>query len=414
VMVRIDTDLPTPEIASKMRIEIQTENGAPISTREVDLVGPESLPVSFAIERDESVRIRARVYPQSRTIAQDPDPNVTVDRIVLVPGKEDARESVGILLRGECAGVAANPVDGTSCTDENNRMAALAITHDEVAATRSGTLREPCAENESTPERACVPGGVFILGDRNARFPADPEFALDATRERLVHLKKFHMDRQEMTVARYRAARSAGFKASAYLPQSNDGPLLPDPTKRSACTYSSTPLDREDYALNCLPHSAFQELCEHFGGSLPSEAQWEYVATVVGSATKRIFPYGDTPPTCAQIVHARPEFPATVLPDGSALSKDDATPLGVFTLGGGLSEFVLDPPRPYDDPCWTNASFHNTACDLPQPAPKDETVQIGTRGSNWAGPAILIQGVARTKGPVTTPFYGGRCVYPAR
>jgi formylglycine-generating enzyme required for sulfatase activity len=425
VIVRIDTDLPSPEIASKMRIEIQSESGTPIAVREVDLLGPQSLPVSFAIEREEKTRLRVRVYPQSRTNgAGDPDPAVTVDRIALIPSKEDDRETFGLLLRGECAGTPANPSDGTSCADETRRAIPLAIPVDDVGATRSNTLREPCTDSESTTEHACIPGGVFILGDRNARFEVDPEFFLEPTRERLVHIKKFYADRNEITVARYRAATAAGFKAGAYLPRDNNAPLIPEPTKPTACTYSKSPIGREEYALNCLPYTGFQELCEYLGGSLPTEAQWEYLATAAGSGAKRIFPYGDDPPTCEQIVHARavitpgcnnkPAFPPTLLPDGSAYSSQDVTPLGVFTLGGGLSEFVRDPPRRYDDPCWTQASFHNSYCDLPQPNPKDDTAQVGTRGSNWAGPAYLIQGVARLKGPVSSPFYGARCVYTTR
>jgi formylglycine-generating enzyme required for sulfatase activity len=425
-VVLIDTDLPSPEIASSLRIDVYSASGTKIDTRDVDLSGPNVLPVSFGLARSEDTRLRLRVFPKSRTIAEsgEPDPALAIDRLVLIPGGRSA-ESFGVLLKGECAGVPAVLDAGVSCIDSKRRASKIATPAENVAKTASNSLRDPCAANESDEARVCIPGGVFIMGDRNERIEEDPDVFFGFARERLAHVSKFFIDRNEITVARYRSAIRAGFSPTRYSAKDNNAPLGMDPLSSSACTFSKSPMGREGYGLNCLPYMQFQELCVFLGGSLPTEAQWEYVATAAGGTEERIYPYGNEPPTCDQIVHARgispgcktlPKFPPVLSETGASLQMADQTPLGVLGMGGGLSEFVFDPPRDYADACWNQALFHDTRCDLPQPAADSSATdfQVSTRGSSWAGPAHLVQGAARARSSITNPFVGARCVYKAR
>jgi formylglycine-generating enzyme required for sulfatase activity len=424
-VVLIDTDLPSPEIASSLRIDVYSASGTLIETRDVDLPDASVLPVSFGLARVEDTRLRLRIFPKSRMIASgEPDPALAIDRLVLIPNGSKG-ESFGVMLKGECAGVPAALETGVSCKNAQERASVIAKPADVVTKTASNAFRDSCGAGESDDARVCVPGGVFIMGDRNARFEGDPDVLFSFTRERLAHVSEFFIDRNEITVARYRSAIRAGFSPTRYSAKDNNAPLGMDPLSSSACTFSKVPMGREGYGLNCLPYMQFQELCVFLGGSLPTEAQWEYVATAAGGTEERIYPYGDEPPSCDQIVHARgispgcktlPKFPPVLSEAGASLQMGDQTPLGVLGMGGGLTEFVLDPPRDYADACWNQALFHDTRCDLPQPAADSSAtdLRVSTRGSSWAGPAHLVQGAARAQSSITNPFVGARCVYKAR
>jgi formylglycine-generating enzyme len=462
----IDTDLPTPEVASRLRIDLYRADGTWFDSRELDTATAGAFPASFDLAAPASgsteIRVRLRIFPTGatrgyrgerfadfdqvfgappppspdeaprlldasgadRTPETEPLPSLTVDRLVTLRADAGKKSSASVLLRGVCAGTMARLTDGASCVATARERAPLAAPSDPPGATHSNDLREPCPEPAGGADDAtlCVPGGVFVLGDRLAPFIDDEDgFFLDMRTERLVHLHRFWMDRGEITVGRYRAAEARGFKTSRYSPKDNPGPLGEDPTSPQSCTYTDSEGDREGHPLNCLPWGSFQEFCAYAGGSLPSEAQWEYAATLAGGAAERRYPWGDEDPVCERAVYARvgavaddycPGEPA--LPPALA-AEGDRTPLGLRDLGGGLSEFVLDGPADYAGAAWLAQPFVDPV--VPNEVAPDEAVtddqRFGLRGGSWVSPANVLRSALRVQASASSPFYGARCVYPS-
>lgn len=458
----IDTDLPTPEVASRLRIDLYREDGTWFDSREVDTAVASAFPASFDLaapaEGAATIRVRLRVFPagavrayrgerfvpydqvfapppepdeetprlfvsgEDRTPETEPLPALAVDRLVTLRADAGKQSVATVVLHGACAGTMANLTTGESCVATARAREALAGATDVTGPSHTNDLREACDGVETGPDRVCVPGGVFVLGDRQAPFVEDSDgFFLDMRTERLVRVPRFLIDRGEITVGRYRALDQQGFRTTRYSPKDNPGALGDDPTKATACTYTETVGDREDHPLNCLPWGSFRQLCRYEGGDLPSEAQWEYVASLAGGPNERSYPWGDREPTCSQAVYARvsalgPEYCALepALPR-ARVAEGDTTPLGVRDLGGGLSEFVADGPEAFDGDAWLEQPF--TDPRVPNPVDADAAIddkqRYGLRGGSWISPANALRTTFRLTGSATSPFYGARCVYPA-
>lgn len=457
----VDTDLPTPEIASRLRIDLYRADGTWFDSREVDTSVASTFPASFDLAAPSSgavaITVRLRVFPQGatrayrgerfvpyaqvfapppapqeetprlldgdvdRTPETEPLPSLTVDRLVTLRAEAGKQASVTVVLHGACVGVMADLATGASCVQDARTLEPLADPSDPTGPSHTDDLREPCDGVDPGPDRVCVPGGVFVLGDRRAPFIDDEDgFFLDMRTERVVRLPRFLVDRAEITVARYRAARKAGFKTSQYQPKDNPEELSEDPLSSTSCTYTLASREREGHPLNCLPWGAFRELCAYLGGDLPTEAQWEYVASSAGSSVERPYPWGDAEPSCDRAVYARA---AAIQPDNCDLhpalpsgevAKGDVTPLGVHDLGGSLSEFVIDGPSEYDGEAWIAQPFGEplvpNAVKATDKTTDDDRYIL--RGGSWASPANVTRTTFRLRGSAASPFYGARCVYP--
>src|SRR5690606_38684953 len=95
----------------------------------------------------------------------------------------------------------------------------------------------------------------------------------------------------------------AGFVPPA-MPIVNDAPhgTLPN---ESACTFSTSPLDREDWPHSCVSWPTARAFCLQAGGDLPTEAQWEHMATRSGESGRSRFAWGDEPPSCDRAIYGR-------------------------------------------------------------------------------------------------------------
>jgi formylglycine-generating enzyme required for sulfatase activity len=348
------------------------------------------------------------------TPTTEPLPNLAIDRLVRIDLAPNVRSSVRITLRGACFGTMANLDERTTCVDtENERVAARTEPDDEdmTVPSASSSLGEFGAPRacERAPRAAtfgpdgvpfhdgevCVRGGAFVLGSADAAglvlFSA-----LDSTPERVAVIAPLLVDEHEVTVARWRRARSEGF-LPVYDPNvtsSADAPL-PHTSGHPAgafCTYSDQPLvafSREAYPLNCVGWAEARAFCRFYGGDLLTEAQWEYIASGTGSDGETLYPWGNDPPTCDAQVYSRGgpgEFCASYAPGPAppGTGWGDVSPNGVRDLGGSMEEWVLDSPRRFDSRCWASVGLHDPRCW------EEDSEERGMRGGTWgAGRALL-------------------------
>ena len=475
----VDTDLPVPRVASRLRIDLYSSDGTWFATRDDVRPDPRDWPVSFSVyatddSRGRVVLVRLRAFPDGRAVpyrgltyaplpdllreapprgdgvprlliegsdvtpALEPDPALAVDRVVRVRLEAGTRRRTQVVLRGACAGRQARlaPVaDAATCSDGAEVLlpvsdAIMEDTMESVVPTVNGTYGdEPCPPNAPPSERICVPGGAFILGDAFYR-PSGSDSPFDARPERVVRMTRFVIDRDEVTVGRFRAALAGGYVAKSPVGVTErDGPPGSSP---DACTFSAAPRGREGYALSCVSWITAQAFCQFTGGALPTEAQWEYAALAARRPRKTAFPGGDDPPSCAQAIYGR----SIVYPDckdrsAGPVPVDDATAdvniLGVRSLAGSLEEHTADSHARFRDPCWTSAPSVNPVCTIAAP-PECVTEPDGlpcraaggwrhtVRGGNWFRTAEDLRGAIRTQEADAAgkdSLLGFRCVYSA-
>lgn len=373
----------------------------------------------------------------------EPLPDLTVDRLVRIPVPPERTSSTTVILRGACTGTQATlPLtpgsEPATCVAEEGVLvpvadAELADGAPALPASLVGTFGndEPCDAQGSTADVVCVPGGWFVLGgEAGAGFGE-----ASSVPERLATLPRFWIDRHEVTVGRYQAALAAGF------------PQLPgklavahDP----GCSLGDPELG-PDYALTCALWYDAEAFCEFEGGRLPTEAEWEYVATRAGREEETLFAWGSSPPECACTLAApgcncAPDDPgchfAVVARDPDNLAgaaqcivdlqdetigplpvaasggpNGDVTPLGVVGLIGGVSEVLLDADHPYDGACWRGTRIGDRVCR------EDEALGRMIRGGGFLTSLGQTAAVIRFRGDRPGLHYKGvgfRCVYPTR
>jgi formylglycine-generating enzyme required for sulfatase activity len=455
-IVVVDTDLPVPEVVSRLRIDLYDGAGRWFASRDLARPDPRDWPVSFSLYSERShdgAWLRLRLYPEARvrayrgerfadwgepldgpaapgdaprlvvdghdlTPASEPQPLVAIDRLVRVALREGERGYLPVVLHAACAGTMARLSEGgfapddsaASCVDREKERSAVvprALQAEPPDVSEVDALAPvACAGDD---ERACVPGGATILGSMELVLVPD----LEATPERIVIHRAFLADRDEVTVGRFRAALEAGFVPPA-MPAENDG-LLGTLPNEGACTFSTSPLDREDWPLSCVSWHTARAFCFHVGGDLPTEAQWEHMATRSGDAGRSRFAWGDEPPSCDRAIYGRAHLGGApgvcaglgLGPAHPASAPGDRTVDGVGGLAGGLQEWTLDSYLAYDSPCWAASPVHDPLCE----AGGDERI---IRGGAWPAPPTYLPSAVRTGVAAAgrASFIGFRCVYP--
>jgi formylglycine-generating enzyme required for sulfatase activity len=439
VLIVVDTDLPVPRVASALRVDTYAADGRWLESRDIARRDPRDWPVSFSVqaadderERDVVVRLRvhggrmrdvvggARLVVAGADVTPDfePEPALAVDRLVLVRLRPGERGSVSVVARASCAGVPArlDAANLETCVEaeavrEPVRIATLEPDLSTPSMNIVGSAaRTPCA-GEVGPDRVCVEGGAFVMGADAVEVV--PDATLPPTPEHVARVGTFSVDRDELTVARFRDALARGF-VPPDAPFATEGEL--GSTPETACAYSAAPRGREDFAMSCVTWLTARAYCTFVGGDLPTEAQWEYAATSAVRAGKAMFPWGDDPPDCARAVYGRLTLagrpggcegelgsgPRPVFVAGAPLSPGDLSAANVRGLGGGVAEWTRDSPMPYDAPC---ARGLDPSC---RDAASDAHV---VRGGAWASTAINVRSTARLASRKPTSFIGLRCVY---
>ena len=382
------------------------------------------------------------------TPGQEPSPLVTIDRlalVTLVPGKKGL---IQLTLHVACAGQMAKlsrkasnapPVIAEAETCVDTEGARVPLTEDAGepfnaarAPSLAGTFEhgQACSGTPEQDTAACMPAGTFVLGSAEGSYWLKES----SVPERVAVVNRFWLDRTEVTVGRWRAALSAGFKSPTTSPVENNAPLATayPASFLSQCTFSATSASalqpREDLPLTCVDWYAARAFCRFAGGDLPTEAQWQYAATKAGRPFETRFPWGDDAPTCDRAVVGRGDggscqaagFGKTPVTDPAVMS--DATLLGVRDLGGNVSEWGLDSFAAYDSECWNAASLVDPMC-WEENAPERSVL-----GGEWTSSPNQTAGWWRTRAPPSgyvfqpddvyrpagagAPGLGFRCAYP--
>ena len=188
-----------------------------------------------------------------------------------------------------------------------------------------------------------IKGGSFVMGNSSGDENEKPV--------RQVNINSFKMLRTEVTVAGYRRCVQAG----KCIPP-NDRELA------SSCNWNYK--NRKNYPINCVDWSQSKTYCEWIGGTLPSEAQWEYAARSGGK--NKIFPWGDQVPTCEYAIMSYGGDGCSKARTWPVCSKTKGnTEQGLCDISGNVWEWVADEYHsnydgaPNNDTPWISASSGN-------------------------------------------------------
>jgi sulfatase modifying factor 1 len=398
--VYVATDAPVPQLGQQLFVELLDGQGRDVAgeTRLVDGSRPELWPVSFGIAPSASAtgaRVRVRFYRLDDTGPDGaPVGAAFIDATATLPASPSGVTEVALTLAMKCFGVGADLAGHRTCDPRTGTLAAeptLAAGANPSNLPAVGSWppgkAAPCPAAAPSGMK-CVPGGAFLMGS-NQHYEAGP--TLDPTPERLVQLRPFAIDVDEVTNADILPFILAG-RLVAPLRGTLDGEMPGE------CTFLGTD-DTTHGAMpvNCVSWSQANQACTLLGKRLPTEAEWEYVAGNLGSRTP--YPWGDDDDVCSHAVVARgrgftgenveclqpPDYIAGPVAGGDA---GDVTSLGVKNLGGNVREWTADFFDAYTGPCWSGAPpLVNPVCT------KGATHAI--RGSDWEEEGTLAHPYSR-------------------
>lgn len=481
-LVVVDTDLPAPAVAGHFRVDFYSADGRWYDSRGLAVPDASRWPLSFSVysedfSRETQVVVRLRVYPDGRerdyrgeryepppsagvdagaelapatfedlggvampplvrdggsdsAPATEPLPPVTVDRLVLLRLVPGSRGRVRVTLKARCIGWMAKlashslqPLslsDARTCVDggallplSESALEADMTLPDAATSLRSTFGTEQSCDAPGTADVACVPSAAFLFGG-----PRLGGVDISSTMpDRLVRVSRFWMDRREVSVARFRAALAQGFVPPT-MPSTGFSNL-----NSEACAFTKDVGAHEGYALTCVTWATARAYCQFRGGDLPTEPQWELVATN-NRPFKTRFPWGDGVPDCGRAIFGR-AYPNQVtqyqgpsaqdcisgsLAGPSAITDGpDVNDLGIFNLGGGVSEWTRNPLTPLSAPCWTTAPIDDPSCE------NGRNLRV-SRGGGWRSSAVGLDGLLRSApldAIVGQDDTGFRCVYSA-
>lgn len=243
----------------------------------------------------------------------------------------------------------------------------------------------PCASSAGgcpSLDWVFVEGGSFMMGNSDYE-PSVPVHE--------VSLSSFEILRTEITTGQYKQCVEANYCQAVSV-------------FSGSCNSRHT--DRDDHPINCVSWLQLLNFAEWVGGSLPTEAQWEYVATNRGQ--NHMYPWGTNDIDCTRSNHSNGGCSSEgtwATCSGMAGNSE----LGVCDLSGNVAELVLDEyhnsymnaPNNGDEP-W---------CESDECRRSDYTDILKViRGGAFTGPLFHLRSQYRTSFPSDFGVYyvGGR------
>jgi formylglycine-generating enzyme required for sulfatase activity len=401
-----DTDAPVPDsfarpLLDSARLEILDDEGRIVARRETALTRGRLLSgLSFTVVPGvRRLRLHATLWLASTGVTEPRAAESVVGWFRLPPSPGEGARRVTAFLPLSGFGTSLGSPEAPAEPEEGN------------VSSRVGTALlarpTPCRGAPRDGE-VCVPGGAFHMGHPRL---AALGFA-SAERRRLVVVRPFFVDAHEVTVAAYR--RDGRVFASRWSGRYTGS----DP--KDHCTFTERPGPHEDLPINCVRWEPARAFCKERGGDLPTEAQFEWLATGLGRA---LYPWGDAEPTCDDLVFGRgggsevPDLrgqprtcaPATATPRDliggvdpvTAPLRRDAVRLGdraVRDLVGNLREWLRDVYATQDSPCWAPRApnvFVDPLCEATDIPPDADGLPRAARGAAFFQPAWLAPSAAK-------------------
>ena len=454
VLIVVDTNLPAPMAITQVRFDVYSDEGTWFDARTVDVGTTGAWPLTFRVAgkaaETTSLVVRARAYLAENTrpytghrfqewpdnvtttasgndqprLIQDgvditptvePLPSLTVDRLVRVSIGPGDQGRVSLFMDGLCVGrMAELGPKWTSCHSESEprikeEVATIEADTTPIAPSHVGMIGQtPCPP--ARDRAPCIVGGAFVFGPDGSiaasttglikplKRPSALEVDGDANMARLAVVPSFRMSETEITVRQMRKALGEGLVLEDTLESGSIGIKRDDIGLESErdCTFTTEPGSYEGFAVSCVSWESARAYCNHDGGDLPTEAEWEYAASASGRDEKTIYPWGNDEPKCDGAVFARKKSPlssgfwcgegdgvgplsvATTSADGKALATRDTTPVGILHLGGNLAEWTRDAALSWLDACWLSSLTAAVSC-----APEKDA-RVSARGGSWA------------------------------
>jgi formylglycine-generating enzyme required for sulfatase activity len=253
------------------------------------------------------------------------------------------------------------------------------------------------------------------MGDATNLFSALPLH--DDLGPHLVVLSPFFMDATEMTVATFRKTK---LPVVAWNDSSTGGSLL------DFCTVTPAPGPKETFPATCMSWVTAHAACAAKGSVLPTEAQFEYVASNLG---RHRFPWGDDLPSCGDAIFGRTGYglfaadtapckpadaPGGPTPVGTATLDRVALPTGTITdLAGNIGELTRDEWNRHDEPCWNKPGVYRDPVCVGKSAA--DGAGHAERGGDWLVPRGQLARTTRSAAipSLLSPEIGFRCARAA-
>jgi formylglycine-generating enzyme required for sulfatase activity len=182
-----------------------------------------------------------------------------------------------------------------------------------------------CQEGQCLPEdMVLVPAGQFHRGCNEG---LDMNCLSNEKPGHLVFLEAFLVDRTEVPASRYQACVDAG---ACFAPEDA----------------SYDPASKPNHPATGVTYEQATAYCGWMDRRLPSEAEWEKAArggcelSMNCSAQAKLYPWGNTAPSCATAWYSACTATAATRPVGTL--PDGASPYGALDMAGNAAEWVAD------------------------------------------------------------------------